>query len=150
MSTEPPPTEAGLFDFWVGEWDCAWDGGTGRNSVTREHDGRVIVERFRANAPEPFEGTSLSVFTPGVGWRQTWVDDQGNYWAFDGGAQGDTMVLATTETEAGREVRKRMVFSDIALDSFTWAWQRSDDDGATWSTVWKIDYRRRAKEAGAG
>jgi hypothetical protein len=141
--SEPLPPESAQFAFWVGEWDCTWEGGAGRNTVTREHEGRVILERFREDPPGAFRGTSLSVFTPGIGWRQTWVDDQGNYWAFDGGMEGDDMVLATVESEDGREVRKRMVFTDITPDAFTWRWERSEDDGATWSLTWSIDYRRR-------
>ena len=34
------------FDFWVGDWDCSWDGGNGTNKVTAELDGMVILERF--------------------------------------------------------------------------------------------------------
>jgi hypothetical protein len=139
---EALPPDAAQFDFWLGEWTCSWDGGSGRNTITRRHEGRVIEESFSADPPDRFHGTSLSVFTPGVGWRQTWVDDQGSYWAFTGGMSGDEMILATVDIERGREVRKRMVFSDIETDAFTWCWERSEDDGVTWTLVWKIDYRR--------
>ena len=32
--------DAMALDFWLGEWNCAWDGGHGTNSVTRELDVR--------------------------------------------------------------------------------------------------------------
>jgi hypothetical protein len=43
-------------DFWIGDWDAAWDGGTGRNMVNRELADRVVVERFEAVGEEPFSG----------------------------------------------------------------------------------------------
>ena len=51
--------DAMALDFWLGEWDCAWDGGHGTNSVTRELDDAVVLERFDARAPEAFRGMSV-------------------------------------------------------------------------------------------
>ena len=48
-------------DFWLGDWQATWDGGSGRNQVTREVGGQVIVERFEAAGDEPFSGISVSV-----------------------------------------------------------------------------------------
>ena len=36
--------DADALDFWLGTWACAWDGGHGTNTVTREFDGRVVQE----------------------------------------------------------------------------------------------------------
>jgi hypothetical protein len=147
---EQTPPEAAQLDFWIGEWDCTWEGGSGRNTVTRELGDHVILERFRANPPETFTGTSVSVFTPGLGWRQTWVDDRGSYWAFVGGMQDDSMVFATEDVEGGRAVHKRMVFSEIRPDAFIWSWERSEDAGTTWAQAWRIEYRRRGARAVPG
>src|SRR5436190_775368 len=82
-------------DFWIGTWDCTWDGGRGTNRITREFDDRVVVERFEALEPEPFRGTSLSVFDPNAGWRQTWVDSNGSYWHFTGETVDGGFAFAT-------------------------------------------------------
>jgi hypothetical protein len=129
-------------DFWLGDWRCAWEGGEGRNHVTKELEGRVVVERFESLAPERWSGTSLSVFDERHGWRQTWVDSTGNYWAFRGWPHADGFSFAVNEVEHGREVEKRMVFSDIQADAFDWRWERSGDGGATWEPLWTIDYHR--------
>jgi hypothetical protein len=34
--------EARQFDFWLGEGDLSWEGGSGSNSITRRFDGCVI------------------------------------------------------------------------------------------------------------
>jgi hypothetical protein len=36
-----------------------------------------------------------------------------------------------------------MVWQDISRDSLNWFWERSDNDGKTWTTVWKVHYRRK-------
>jgi hypothetical protein len=88
---------------------------------------------------------SVSVPDPdGVGWRQTWVDSSGSYWAFVGGRQPDgTFVFATPEPVDAERLYKRMVFSDITADGFAWRWEASPD-GTVWQQRWAITYRRRA------
>jgi hypothetical protein len=130
-------------DFWIGDWDAAWDGGTGRNTVNRELDDRVVVERFEAAGEERFSGLSLSVPDPAGRWRQTWADSAGNYWAFVGGPQDDgSFVFATPEPLDAELLFKRMVFFNIADDSFDWRWEVSRD-AEDWTQRWVIEYRRR-------
>jgi hypothetical protein len=134
---------AGL-DFWIGEWHAEWEGGSGTSYVTRELEGRVVVERFEADGDEPFSGMSVSVEDSATGrWRQTWVDSGGSYWSFVGGPQDDgTFVFATPEPVDAERVFKRMVFSDIDTDRFSWRWEFSAD-GAGWEQRWAIAYQRR-------
>jgi hypothetical protein len=129
-------------DFWIGTWDCAWEGGRGTNRVARELDGRVVVERFEAHEPEPFRGMSLSVFDPAAGWRQTWVDSNGSYWHFVGAATQDGFVFSTPEPVDDERLFKRMVFSAIRPTSFEWRWEASPD-ARSWTERWSIRYRRR-------
>ena len=131
-------------DFWIGDWDATWDGGSGRNVVSRELAGRVVVECFEAAGDEPFSGMSLSVEDTVSGrWRQTWADSGGSYWTFVGGPQVDgTFVFATPGPVDADQVFKRMVFSDIAADSFDWRWEFSPD-GQSWVQRWGIRYARR-------
>ncbi len=142
MSIDAPSGPESL-DFWLGEWTCTWDGGEGRNRVTKEMDGRVVVERFESLEPERWSGMSVSVFDERQGWRQTWVDSTGNYWALLGSPQTEGFSFSVTEEEEdGSEVEKRMVFSNVEADAFDWRWERSEDGGETWTKLWFIDYRR--------
>lgn len=137
-------------DFWLGDWDAIWEGGAGINRVTRELGGKVIVERFEAGPPEPFEGLSVSVPDPtGSGWRQTWVDSNGSYWAFVGGPQNDgSFVFGTSERVDADQLFKRMVFHTITAHSFRWRWE-SSADGARWDEKWAISYQRQSSGGGA-
>ncbi len=146
----PPPVgcsgpEAGQIDFWLGDWDAAWDAlpgtpaGTGINHITRTYDGCVTEEHFDGGS---LKGHSVSLyFAPAREWRQTWVDNQGSYIALTGGpdAHGD-FVLTTRPGAGGRA--NRMIFTDIKPDSFTWRWQATQD-GTIWADSWVIRYTRQ-------
>jgi hypothetical protein len=75
-------------------------------------------------------------------WRQTWVDNAGGYLDFRGGLRDGEMVLEREGVANGEAIRQRMVWTDIRPDALTWRWERSDDQGATWRTLWLIRYRR--------
>ncbi|MCY7304435.1 MAG: hypothetical protein LH654_15705 [Thermoleophilia bacterium] len=63
-------------DFWLGSWHARWEGGEGTNTITREFDDRVVVERFEGRPSMELTGYSVSVFDAEADlWRQTWVDD---------------------------------------------------------------------------
>jgi len=141
--------DAHSLDFWLGEWDCSWDGGHGVNSITREFDGRVVVERFEARGPKAFRGMSLSVFGEATGWRQTWADSNGSYWHLVGTTLADgSPVFATPERIDAERVYKRMVFSDVEHGRFRWRWE-SSPDGERWQERWAIDYRRAGPVTGS-
>ena len=57
-----PSDSSSSLDFWLGEWSCTWEGGRGRNGITKEMDGHVVVERFESLEPELWSGLSVSVF----------------------------------------------------------------------------------------
>ena len=131
------------FDFWVGDWDCSWDGGSGTNTVTAELDGMVIQERFDGRPGTPLQGISVSVYDEQGGvWRQAWADSGGAYLDFVGSFKDGVMELARETRIDGKTVGQRMRFTEITTDSLVWLWERAPD-GTDWETEWRIDYRRR-------
>jgi hypothetical protein len=136
-------------DFWLGEWDATWEGGSGRNRLSRILRERVILEEFEESAEsggaDALHGRSWSVFDADRRlWRQTWVDDQGGYLDLVGARVEGWFAFERAAPERGPHARQRMVFRDVEADSFHWTWESSPDDGASWATRWAIDYRRRA------
>jgi hypothetical protein len=132
------------FDFWLGEWDCSWgDGEGGTNSVYLDLCDAVVVESFDARPSMDFQGMSFSVYDRNARvWRQTWVDTDANYLDFVGRFEDGVMDLRrSAPVEAGTAVF-RMRWHEIERDSLEWAYERSDDGGETWSSLWEIEYRR--------
>ena len=145
----PPPCsapECRQFDFWVGEWDLTWDGGSGTNRIESILGGCVIQENFSGNMANDtvFNGMSHSVYSPSKGaWLQTWVDNKGGYLDFEGGMEDGKMILSRQGERDGQQFLSRMVFRNIEEDSIDWGWERSTDDGETWTTLWAIHYERQ-------
>ena len=138
--------EARQLDFWVGEWDLTWQGGTGTNRIERALDGCGIVENFEgamANG-NVLKGMSVSVYHPKTkAWRQTWIDNRGGYLDFTGGLdENGTMILSHEREENGKTIRTRMRWTDVTGDSFAWVYEMQDAEGA-WVTNWTIQYARK-------
>jgi hypothetical protein len=124
------------FDFWLGTWQASWgdEGAQGTNTITKEYGGKVVYERFDGRPGADFTGMSVSVYDERDDcWRQTWVDDAGNYFDLVGRFEDGEMTLLCHD-------RYRMRFFDIAPDSFKWTWERRAGDG--WELAWAIDYER--------
>lgn len=139
------------FDFWVGEWELTWPGqkpgetGRGTNRITRTLDRCVVQENFSGGNSMPLRGTSVSVFDARAGkWKQTWVDNQGGYLDFVGEFKDGQMILSRTAKKPdGTPILQRMVWKNIANDTFDWSWERSQDGGKTWQVLWPIHYQRQ-------
>ncbi len=141
-------TECHQLDFWVGNWKATWQDSSGnifegRNSIKKILGGCVIMENFDGNPGIEYTGKSFSVYNQKTNiWQQTWVDSQGSYMLFTGGKQDNKMILSReVETNKGK-ISQRMVFYNIAENSFDWNWEASTDDGMNWRLNWKIHYER--------
>ncbi len=137
--------EARQFDFWIGDWELSWaDGGRGTNRIEAAMNGCVILENFDGQASIQLTGMSVSVYSPALNtWRQTWVDNQGNYLDFSGGWKDGRMILARDAVERPGNHQQRMVWYNISTESLEWNWERSEDGGQTWQVLWHIQYQRR-------
>ncbi len=135
--------ESKRLDFWVGDWEATHSGGKSRNRISKILGGCVILEEFRGKPGTNLDGMSVSTFDPATKrWRQAWVDNTGAYLDFTAASVDGNFAFERTTEKDGKRVRQRMVFRDVKPDSFTWDWQRSDDDGANWKTTWQIAYQR--------
>lgn len=162
LAQSPPPApctgpESRQLDFWVGEWDLTWPGpggkpgGTATNRVEKTLGGCVIEEHFTADGPNALAGHSVSTYSAREKvWKQTWVDNQGEYLDFTGEFKDGEMRLSRHGTGPdGKPRLARMVFASIKPDSFDWRWEFSSDDGKTWSVAWPIHYQRKYQRKGA-
>ncbi|MEL6443668.1 MAG: DUF1579 family protein [Bacteroidota bacterium] len=154
-SQQPTPCtqpEVAALDFWLGTWDLTWtnaDGsdGKGTNTIAKTLGGWVVLEDFQDTTPggTGFAGQSVSVFDARSGlWKQTWVDNAGGYLLFTGTPDAEPMEVRTApfQNPQGQTQINRMTWTDVTDDALTWRWQRSTDDGATWTDMWVVAYTR--------
>jgi len=144
-------------DFWVGSWngrsmvpdttqESGWKIAKVQNTIFKILDGCVVEENFDGSTlpAGAFNGKSYSTYSKQQGiWHQTWVDNQGGYLPFYGIFEEDKKIFRREFVRNGNKFFTQMVFYNIEEDSFRWDWERSSDDGETWTLIWRIEYTRK-------
>jgi hypothetical protein len=139
--------ESKRLDFWIGEWDLSYTSNgqpaKSRNKISKILDGCVILEEFTGGSGAQLDGKSFSMYDVATKqWKQTWVDNTGSYLDFVGSMDAGDMVFSREAEVRGKKMTQRMVFRDVKPESLKWLWQKSEDAGKTWTTLWEIDYKR--------
>jgi hypothetical protein len=131
------------FDFWLGTWEVHSREGVflGRNRVEAILAGTVIQEHWEGATGG--RGTSLNAFVPEKEvWRQTWVDDQGNFLDLEGGLTGTRMILCGISSSTAGPLSERIAWTPLADGRVLQLWEQSLDAGATWKMAFEGFYTR--------
>jgi hypothetical protein len=147
-----PPTPAcngaehRQFDFWIGRWEVFTPDGrkAGDNRIEAIDGGCALLERWSGSGG--FSGTSLNGWDAKARvWRQHWVDNQGGLLRLAGTLDGPSMVLVAGAASAdgpAAALRERITWTPQPDGSVRQWWQRSEDRGRTWTTVFDGRYVR--------
>lgn len=132
------------FDFWSGEWDVHDENGrlAGRNRVTIEEQGCVVLEHWRA--ANGSTGQSMNYYDPAAKrWKQRWAG-LGVVLEMDGGMQGDAMVLEGPLHNLGqnRTTLLRGTWTKLSDGRVRQQFVQSDDGGKTWKPWFDGYYTR--------
>ena len=146
-SEAPPPCEAApyhAFDFWVGDWEVSTpDGRTaGTNSITKEEDGCLLVERWES--ARGTTGQSYNYYDPGQQvWRQVWVSP-GVVIDYSGGLnQTGAMVLEGEISYRGGETHDfRGTWTPQADGSVRQHFEQYDAEAGEWGDWFTGIYRK--------
>ena len=154
---QPPPYQCTgavhqQFDFWLGDWDVVPNGKpapapgqAGRNIITKEYDGCVVLERWEGSG---LKGSSFNIYDRARGeWVQTWVDSAGGLHHYRGRLQDGNMVffgevpLPPAAKFAGRRT-VRLSFVKLGPDKVRQLSESLMADG-TWTVNYDLLYTRR-------
>jgi hypothetical protein len=143
----PPCAEGPFrqFDFWAGEWDVRDAEGkqAGVNTISREENGCVLVERWRSAAGGT--GQSYNYYDPSTGkWKQLWVGS-GILLHMEGGPHEGGMRLEgpLQYLGQGRTTILRGTWSLLADGRVRQLFEESQDGGKSWTTWFDGFYTRR-------
>lgn len=129
------------FDFWVGEWEVRTPDGAlaGLNTIRKTAGGCALKEDWRGAAGS--RGESVNFVDPSTGaWNQVWVDDSGLVLRLEGGVSEPGMVLEGTGRDPS--FRHRITWSPLGDGRVLQHWERSENDGGTWTDVFEGYYSR--------
>ncbi|GIL39835.1 hypothetical protein [Roseiterribacter gracilis] len=141
----PPPSctqaERAQFDFWVGDWDVLVKGQSrGSNKIERVHGGCVVLENYRTNDGR-YTGTSINMYLPdSKHWVQRWGDSGGLLLELDGAFENGAMRMQS-RPDKGRV--DRVTWTRIDDDHVRQFWEKSSDNGASWTTAFDGLYVRK-------
>ena len=134
------------FDFWLGEWDCSWNDGDRRQVATdavSPSGNKLLGENVDGRPSLDFPGLRNTVYdrSSGAGTRRDFGVGRAAA-RLRGSFENGGMELRRDGEVDGAPAIFRMRWENIERDSFDWSWQRSDDDGETWTSLWEIEYSR--------
>ncbi len=127
------------FDFWIGSWQVAANGGPPRSAsfITSALDGCVIREQWHSPSST---ARSLSAFDASDGqWHQHYVENSGFFpLRLDGGVRGGAMVMQGSYPDpygTPRVFTDRYTWTALGPDDVRQAQDRSLDGGATFGPI---------------
>lgn len=137
------------FDFWVGQWEVKDQNGqmAGRNEITAEQGGCVILERWRSASGRT--GMSMNYYEPrSRRWKQHWVSPE-LILEMSGGLEGSSMILEGPMQYLGqdRTTTLRGTWTPLPDGRVRQHFVESKDGGKTWEEWFDGYYSRVAAPA---
>jgi hypothetical protein len=123
-----------------------WETTVATSRIEREMRGCLVLERYTGTRRgSPYE--ALRVFAAKAEDRrlQVVVSDSahGPLFLYEGSAEPGGLAFYMPVKTAAGSVLLRLRFNDIGAEAFVAESQRSVDDGKTWDTTGRAEYRRR-------
>ena len=141
-SSSPGPRQ---LDFWLGVWTVTYPAASGRSrsEVSLDLDQCLLIERW--NDGGGHRGQNMLAYSlDDQRWYGMFVDNEGRVHIFDG-----KVVSETAEFHgAGREHNEQAAIDRIRLvridaDHVRQVWEKSRDNGTSWTTAFRGDYTRQ-------
>lgn len=136
------------FDFWIGDWEVYGVKGqkAGTSRIELILDSCVILENWTSPAAG-YAGKSFNTYNALTKqWQQTWVDNRGGSTEFlEGTFDGGRMAFRTKPFPLSKDTMavRKLTFYKLSPDTVRQHGEISKDGGATWSTEYDLEYRRR-------
>ena len=133
-------------DYWVGDWNVTSPGEDyhGVSKVDVSMDQCLITENW--NNGKGHTGRDLFAYSPdNKTWYGMFVDNEGRVHIFTDGKvdDGSAIFHGPSRSETGGTVLNRVTIRRISPTKVERTWEKSNDNGATWNTVFQGEYTRR-------
>lgn len=133
-------------DFWVGDWTIAGPGSqpTATSRVYLALDQCVVVESW--NGGRGHAGENMFAYSKDDhSWHGMFADNEGRVHVFvDGTVGSDSAVFSgPSRGPQGEILLNRVSITRVASNKVEQTWQKSSDNGVTWSTMFRGEYSRK-------
>lgn len=129
-------------DYWLGDWSV--DSGRGRSDVHLSLDKCELVESWASNISDHRGENTIAYNSEERVWYGLFVDNHGRAHMFTGKASdGSAEFQGPGQDENGARVLKRVRVVRLNPQTVDQIWEKSADNGATWTTDFKMEYLRK-------
>jgi len=130
-------------DFWLGTWSV--DSGRGRSDVQLSLDKCQLVESWASNTSDHRGQNTIAYNSEDKVWYGLFVDNPGRAHMLSGTvSDGSAEFQGPGRDEDGMSVLKRVRIVRVNPQTVDQIWEKSTDNGATWTTDFKMEYLRKA------
>ena len=137
--------ESRQLDFWLGDWAVSAPGGTktSASKVFLELDQCLVVESW--DGVGGHTGKNMFAYSADdKSWHGLFTDNEGRVHVFEGKVSaGAAEFTGPGRSETGAAVLNRIKVIRINADQVEQTWEKSIDNGATWSVVFRGVYSRK-------
>jgi hypothetical protein len=131
-------------DYWLGTWTMAnAGGGSNTSKVYLSLDKCMFVEHWENGKGHATE--KMLAYSPeDKNWYGIFADNEGRVHVFLDGkvASGTAEFHGPSRGPNGEEVRNRLKVVRLSPNKIEETWEKSTDDGASWTTAYRAEYTR--------
>jgi hypothetical protein len=132
-------------DFWLGAWTVTYPGmpATSSSNVHLSLDKCLVVESWLGG--KSHQGENMFAYSADdKSWHGMFADNEGRVHVFEGKvASGSAEFIGRSRGPNGEEVLNRIKIVRVNADSVKQTWEKSKDNGATWTMEFQGDYTRK-------
>jgi hypothetical protein len=138
--------ESRQFDFWLGDWAITNANGSNEASsrVYLALGQYLVVESW--DDGRNHKGENLFAYNADdKTWHGMFADNQGRVHVFTGNVSGGRAEFyGPSQGPSGEAVLNRIRVVRLATNKVEQSWEKSTDNGASWTVVFKGEYARKA------
>ncbi len=132
-------------DFWLGDWTVTYPGmpGTAASKVSLDLDQCLVVESW--DGGKGHGGKNMFAYSSDdKSWHGMFADNEGRVHVFAGTVkQGSAEFTGPSRGPNGEKVLNRIRVARVAANKVEQSWEKSTDNGASWTTVFQGEYSRK-------
>jgi hypothetical protein len=137
--------ESRQLDFWVGDWTVSYPGmsATSSSKVHLSLDKCLVVESWVGGKGHTGENM-FAYSSDDKSWHGMFADNEGRVHVFEGKvAPGSAEFIGPSRGLNGEAVLNRIKILRLRDNNVKQTWEKSHDNGATWSMEFQGDYTRK-------
>jgi hypothetical protein len=138
-------SESRQLDFWLGDWVVTYPGMTGSSAskVSLALDKCLLTENWEGG--KGHKGTNMFAYSSDdKSWHGMFADNEGRVHVFEGKvAPGAAEFTGPSRSPNGQAVLNRIKVVRVNANKVEQSWEKSADNGATWTMEFQGEYSRK-------